>query len=349
MHITALVDAVDHVCCRYRIQAYRPYFERAGHQLALCPWPRSYWSRLRLERLIGETDAVIVQRRLLTSWQLYQLHRASRLLIFDFDDAVYQRDSYARKGPINSRRHARFAATVKTADAVVAGNDFLAAEARRWTGAERIHVIPSLVDPDRYLVAEHERSGKGVQLAWIGCSSTLKGLELSRNLFETIGEQCPGLSMKIICDRFPQLRRLSIIECPWTEEDEARELATSDIGVSWLPDDGWSRGKCGLKVLQYMAAGLPVVANPVGVQADMVKHGQTGLHASTADEWCSAIRTLMNDPVLRRRMGEAGRRRVEREYSVELGAARWLQLLDSLFTFRARKLESKTVACERET
>lgn len=349
MHITALVDAPDHVCCRYRILAYQPYFETAGHRLSLCPWPQSYWSRFRLEKLVGATDAVIVQRRLLTSWQLYQIHRACRLLIYDFDDAVFQRDSYARKGPDNPRRQARFAAVVKTADAVVAGNDFLASEARRWSNPERVHVIPSLVDPERYLVAGHVRAGAGVQLAWIGCSSTLKGLELNRELLDAVGARCPGLRMKIICDRFPQFRDLPVIECPWSEEDEARELATADIGVSWLPDDGWSRGKCGLKVLQYMAAGLPVVANPVGVQAHMVTHGVTGFHATTADEWTAAFSRLMCDPDLRRRMGEAGRRRIEREYSVEIGAARWIDLLDSLSTIRARGSVSKTVACKRES
>lgn len=349
MHITALVDAPDHVCCRYRILAYRRYLERAGHRLSLSPWPQSYWSRLRLDKLVGETDAVIVQRRLLTDWQLYQLHRASRLLIYDFDDAVFQRDSYARKGPVDPRRLARFAAVVKMADAIVAGNAFLAVEAARRAEPRRVHVIPSLVEPARYLLAGHEHAGKGVRLAWIGCSSTLKGLELSRSLFEAIGDHCHGLRMKIICDRFPQFRSLPVVARPWSEEDEARELATADIGVSWLPDDSWSRGKCGLKVLQYMAAGLPVVANPVGVQADMVTHGETGFHATTPEEWCAAIDRLMYDPGLRRRMGQAGRQRVERDFNVALGAARWIELLDSLSTLRARERLPTTVHLERKT
>ena len=107
-------------------------------------------------------------------------------------------------------------------------------------------------------------------------------------------------------------------------------MAAADVGISWVPDDLWSRGKCGLKVLQYMAAGLPVVANPVGVQADLVRHGETGFLARTPAEWVEALRRLGADPELRCRLGAAGRRRVEAEFSVEAGAARWLTLLHGL-------------------
>src|SRR5439155_14922425 len=103
-----------------------------------------------------------------------------------------------------------------------------------------------------------------------------------------------------------------------------------DVGISWAPDDGWSRGKCGLKVLQYMAAGLPVVANFVGVYAEMVRPGETGFLADTADEWVEAVARLAADAALRRRLGAAGRRRLEADYSVAAGAERWLDLLDEL-------------------
>ena len=109
-----------------------------------------------------------------------------------------------------------------------------------------------------------------------------------------------------------------------------RRSAAADIGISWLPNDLWSRGKCGLKVLQYMAAGLPVVANPVGVQGDMVRHGETGFLANTDEEWLEAIGRLARDPVLRQCMGRAGRRRVEAHFSVGTGFASWLSLLGRL-------------------
>ena len=111
---------------------------------------------------------------------------------------------------------------------------------------------------------------------------------------------------------------------------EAEEIADADIGLSWLPDDTWSLGKCGLKVLQYMAAGLPVVANPVGMNREMVIHGETGFLASTREEWATAVTRLARDPQLRQQMGAAGRQFVERHYSVQRWAPVFAELIDRL-------------------
>jgi glycosyltransferase involved in cell wall biosynthesis len=330
VHLTALIESPDHVCCRYRLAAFQPYLEQLDHSLELRPFPRAWWSRLHLGLEVRHADVAILQRRLLPRWQRRLLRRAARVLLFDFDDAVFVRDSYAPRGPRSVTRLRRFAATVRAADVVVAGNAFLADAAAHWAGRHKVHVIPTCIEPDRYPLAAHTRAGKGVQLAWIGSSSTLRGLEKIAPLLETVGQRCPGVHLKVICDRFPELQHLPIIACPWSEASEARELAAADIGISWVPDDVWSRGKCGLKVLQYMAAGLPVVANPVGVHREMVRDGETGLLVETPRDWAESVGRLAADPDLRRRLGQAGRRRAERDYSVAAGAARWAELLASL-------------------
>jgi glycosyltransferase involved in cell wall biosynthesis len=326
VHLTALVESAEHVCCRYRIAAFRPHLERAGHTLELRPLPRPWWSWFRLGRELRHADAVVLQRKLPQRWQLFLLRRAARRLLFDFDDAVFLRDSYAPRGLHSAVRRRRFAAVVRSADAVVPGNDFLRAAA----GPARAFVIPTCVEPSRYPCAEHRRAGKGVQLVWVGSSSTLRGLEAVRPLLERLGQRLPGLRLKLICDRFLSLAHLLVLPCAWTESCEPGEIAAADIGISWLPDDDWSRGKCGLKVLQYMAAGLPVVANPVGVQAELVRHGETGFLATTPDEWTEAVARLAGDPALRRRLGSAGRQRVASDFSVAAGAARWIALLEEL-------------------
>lgn len=328
MKLTALVESPEHVCCRYRLAAYRPYLERAGHALELRPWPRRWWSWFRLERELGGADVVIVQRKRLAPWQVQRLRRAARFLVYDFDDAVFLRDSYSPRGFHSASRRQRFAALVRAADAVVAGNSYLLRKASYWAPRERLHVIPTCVDPSQYALAQHARAGDGVELVWIGAASTLQGLEAIRPLLEQVGQECPGVGLKLVCDRFLQLRQLPVLACPWSQASEAAVLAASDIGISWIPNDPWSRGKCGLKVLQYMAAGLPVIANPVGVQADLVWHGETGYLAETPDQWVEAVNRLAHDPDLRRRLGQAGRRRVETDYSVAAGATHWLRLLD---------------------
>jgi glycosyltransferase involved in cell wall biosynthesis len=329
VHLIALVESADHICCRYRLEAFRPHLEAAGHTLELRPLPRDAWSRLWLARGLRGA-AVVLQRKLLPAWELARLRGAAGLLLFDFDDAVFLRDSYSRRGLRHSRRLRRFAAAMRACDAVVAGNAFLAAHAARWAGAGRVHVIPTCVDPALYPAAEGRPRDGDVQLVWVGSSSTLRGLGAAAPMLEQLGRRVPGLRLKIICDRFLHLWCLPVVACPWTEDGEAWEIAAADVGISWAPDDDWSRGKCGLKVLQYMAAGLPVVANPVGVHAEMVRHGETGFLADTADDWVESVGRLARDADLRARMGRAGRERLERHYAVAGGAARWLEVLDAL-------------------
>lgn len=328
MQVIALVDAPDHVCCRYRVAAFRPWLEEAGHSLELVSLPRSWLQRWFLFRRLHGA-AVLLQRQLLPTWQLAQLRDKARLLLFDFDDAVFLRDSYAPRGFHHPRKMGRFVATMAAADAVIAGNSFLAEHAAGYGSADRVHIIPTCVDEARCRPTSRGHSD-GKQLVWVGSSSTLKGLERIAPMLEQLGRAIPGLRLKVICDRFPVFEHLQVIPCPWSEATESKEIATADVGVTWIPDDPWSRGKCGLKLLQYMAAGLPVIANPVGVHPEMVRHGETGYLATTGAEWIDAVHRLTSDQEARRRMGRAGRARLEADYSVRTGAQRWLDLLARL-------------------
>lgn len=206
---------------------------------------------------------------------------------------------------------------MEVVDSVIAGNDFLA-ECAREHGArpERIRVIPTCIDTDRYPLSGERSRTEGINLVWIGSSSTLVGLESQRAVWERIGREMPEVRLRVICDRFPSFDGLEVVAVPWREATEASELGQADVGVSWIPDGLWSRGKCGLKVLQYQAAGLPVIANPVGVHAEMIESGVTGRLASTADEWVEAVRSLRDAPEECERMGRAARSAVERDYSI---------------------------------
>ncbi len=335
MHLTALVESPNHVCCRYRLAAFRPFLEAAGHSLELQPLPRQWWNRLRLfHRLRGAN--VILQRRLLPAWQISALRRRVDRLLFDFDDAVFLRDSYAGRGLHHAGRLRRFAATVRASDAVLAGNAFLASRALEFAVGSRVYAVPTCVELARYSPKTPEQTQGPVQMVWVGSSSTLQGLEREAGLLEEIGSRVAGVHLKLICDRSLSLARLPVDFCPWSEASEAAEIAAADIGIARVPDDDWSRGKCGLKVLQYMAAGLPVVANPVGVHAEMVRHGESGFLARTPAEWVQAIDELATDPALRYRMGQAGRRIVEERYSVEVGARSWTGVLCELERTAAR-------------
>ncbi|QEH37902.1 D-inositol-3-phosphate glycosyltransferase [Aquisphaera giovannonii] len=320
MRLLALVDSPEHVCCRYRIRAFDEAMARAGWGVQYRAIPTGLISRLRLLAAAAEFDAVILQRKLLPGWQLGILRRHARRLIFDFDDAVLYRDSYDPRGPYSRRRSARFAATVRASDAVIAGNDFLAdCSLRAGAPAHRVRTVPTCIDPREYpspAFLSPGNSGEHVDLVWIGSASTLQGLQARKPLWDHLGREVAGLRLRVICDAFPAFDALPVIPIPWSRAWEAADLAAGQIGVSWIPDDPWSRGKCALKVLQYQAAGLPAVANPVGMHAEVIEEGVTGYLADTPGEWAAAIRTLAADPGLRRRMGRQARERLEARYSV---------------------------------
>lgn len=332
MHLIGLVESPGHVCCRYRLAAFRSHLEEAGHRLELRSIPRHAWSWFSFVRALPQDSILIIQRKFLRPWQLFLLGRGGRKLVFDVDDAVYLRDSYSPKGFEHPARRRAFARMMRAVDAVAAGNRFLAEEARHCN-APGVTIIPTCVNVTAYPAAEHRREGNA-ELVWIGSSSTLQGLERIRPMLDGIGRRNRGVRLKLVCDRFIELAELPVVPCRWSEANEASELASADIGIGWVPDDPWSRGKCALKLLQYMAAGLPVVANPVGVQATIVHHGENGYLAETPEQWLDAIGRLVNDAALRQRMGEAGRRLVERDYSLAAGASKWHALLDRLRSAR---------------
>jgi glycosyltransferase involved in cell wall biosynthesis len=339
MNALALVESPEHVCCRYRIRAFEPFLAASGVALVIESLAAGPLGRLFQFRRARTFDTVIVQRKLLPIWQVNALRRQARHLVFDFDDAVLYRDSYDPRGSFCRRRSERFARIVRLADTLIVGNDFLADCALR-AGArpEQIRVIPTCIATERYVPSSQRRTEPGLDLVWIGSASTARGLEQQRPLWESLGRQFPGLRMRVISNRFPRFDPLPVVDVPWSEATEAAEVASSDVGVTWVPDDLWSRGKCGLKVLQYQAAGLPVIANPVGVHTEMIQPGVTGFLAESPADWAAAIGTLVADPELRRRLGQNARGAVEAGYSVKAWASTFVSALAGSRSARAPKV-----------
>ena len=215
----------------------------------------------------------------------------------------------------------RFAATVTAADWVVVGNSYLEAETRRHTG--RVTVLPTAVDLAKYEPRAWPAKPSGpVVMGWIGDTGSVAYLESQREIFEAIGKAVPDLVFRVISSRFPKYEHLKVEEVRWTPEAEGPTLRSFDLGVMPMPDDPWSKGKCALKILQYMASGVPAVASPVGMNADLIRQGENGIAPTTVDEWVKAVSLLASDPGLRARMGAAGLRTVEEGYALSVTAPR---------------------------
>ncbi|GIW88795.1 MAG: hypothetical protein KatS3mg108_3119 [Isosphaeraceae bacterium] len=327
MNVLALVESPHHVCARYRVLAFRPALIRRGLSLQIQSLSTNPVRRIAQLRDAARYDIVLLQRKLLPRWQLALLRRAARRLVFDFDDAILYRDSFDPRGPHCPRRRRRFAALMRSVDAVLAGNPFLGQLAvDHGLPAPRLTLIPTCIDCHRY----HPKSAPSstpLTLVWIGSSSTLQGLETSAPLWRRIGREVPGVRLRLVCDRFCRFDPLPVEPIPWSEAIEAAAVASADVGISWLPDDLWSRGKCGLKLLQYMAAGLPVVANSVGVQTSLITHGQNGFLAHSDDDWINLLVELTAHPDARQRLGLNARRFVERHYDLRAWESTFLDAL----------------------
>ena len=166
-----------------------------------------------------------------------------------------------------------------------------------------------------------------VDLVWIGSRSTRRYLVKLTPLLEDLAQELPQLRLKIIADFDLPASKLTVLSVPWREQTEALELASAHIGIAPMADNSWTRGKCGLKVLQYMAAGLATVASMAGVHRDIVEQGVSGFLAASTDEWREALRRLIVDAPLRERIGARGKREATERFSLAATFARMQSLL----------------------
>jgi glycosyltransferase involved in cell wall biosynthesis len=251
----------------------------------------------------------------------------ARVDVYDFDDALPVGSiapSNARYGWLKreSQQSIRY---LRCARLVLAGSSYLAELASQH--ASRVEVVPSCIEPATRPLRTHEDVDV-LTVGWIGTWSTARYLEAMLGVFERLW--AAGLAFRLvavgaeIAFTAPWFRPR-----PWSLEREAGELAEFDIGIMPMPDDPWTRGKCGYKILQYFAAGLPVVASPVGLTPSLVGPDR-GRLAGTEREWVAAIRDLAADTAVRRQLGANGRRLVEADYSYARWAPEVARLLRSL-------------------
>lgn len=247
--------------------------------------------------------------------------------ILDYDDAVFHHYDMNKKAVIKIIFGNKHKAIMKNASVVIAGNEYIADYARK-ANAKSVDIVPTAVDLGKYSIPDNKfnslKNKKNI-IGWIGQRSTAQFLFQLGDLIKNIAKD--NLASFSAIGIEPSFCHLPINCIPWSSETEASELSSFDIGIMPLTDGPFERGKCGYKLIQYMACGLPVVASPVGVNTRIVEHGVNGFLAESQDEWDHAFRTLIANPELRIQMGMAGRKKVEREYCLQVTAPRLLQII----------------------
>lgn len=322
MKFLCLGKSIDEASTRYRLQ---PLMQRLAesHEVQFQSTEMKLPAKLKLLLTARQFDTVIIQRKLFAPWFIRALKKRVRRLVFDFDDAIFVSSS----GKSSSSRMSKFKALCQVVDIVFAGNDYLAAAAvDAGVASDRVYFTPTSVETRRYVLKDVIPEINPT-LVWIGSSSTRRYLDFLTPALERLGGQIPNLQLKVISDFEFHLDGMNVINIPWSETAEVRELASSHIGIAPMIDDPWTRGKCALKVLQYMAARLPVVSSRCGANSQVIVEGETGFLAESEEEWCHAIEQLVNDPALKLSMGTAGRERVVEKFGRTAVITRALEAL----------------------
>jgi glycosyltransferase involved in cell wall biosynthesis len=278
-------------------------------------------TRLRRRLTAADWDVSLVQRQvdLLPTLELERKAADAGRLVLDVDDAIWLDSTEGARGHRlavlkGTPRKVRWLAG--RADAVVAGNELLAEWLAKYSA--NVQVVPSLVEHREIAVRQHE-PGDRIVLGWIGSPTTATYLPHLVAPLAKLQSEAPDVRFELLAvgGPAPDIPGVEVRFEPWSEERERDFLAEVDIGLMPLEDTPWARGKCSYKALQYMAAGIPVVADDVGVSASVIGHEHSGLIPRSEAEWTEFVVTLARDAELRNRLGAAGRARIANEFSVE--------------------------------
>lgn len=280
----------------------------------------SYGQRLKALMERQQFDLIWIEKEALP-W--FPLWIEQRLLthtpyVLDFDDAVFHNYDRHRLGLVRRLYGHRIDGLMARASLVVCGNDYLAQRARQ-AGATWVEQLPTVIDVQRYPL--QMRNDNAVpKVVWIGSPSTAKYLDLLKRPLQQLARQ-QRFVLRVVGAQYA-IEGVDVENLAWTEDSEVQAIADCDVGVMPLLDSPWELGKCGYKLIQYMACGLPVVASPVGVNETIVSHGVDGLLASQAEDWSTHLGRLLADPALSTRMGQAGRHKVEQAYCLQVTSSR---------------------------
>ncbi len=337
---------------RIRFYQYLPFLRRQGFRVDVAPLlgdayltalyggrPRrtvsaagAYFDRLFRLLRFGAYDLLWIEGELfpwLPPWIEQFLSAAGVKFMADYDDALFHRYDMAKNPLIRAVLGKKIDAIMSGAALITTGNAYLARRAAR-AGAKRIRILPSVVDLDRYRI-KPSPANQRFTIGWIGSPVTTPFLREMGPILSTVCLDHKACLQTVGAENGFAMGPVPLTRRPWSEETEVRDISGFDVGIMPLPDNPWTRGKCGYKLIQYMACAKPVCASAVGVNTEIVDHGKNGFLVETEAEWVAALERLAEDPGLREKMGRHGRRKVEEYYSLQQTAPKLADLIRALY------------------
>lgn len=308
--------------------AYLAHKYAKGHA-RICDIFRAFATRLWRVFMVKRGSLVFIEYELIpycpAFFELWLSWRKCRMVV-DYDDALFHQYDTHRNSWVRRFLGNKIANVMRLATSVIVGNAYLSKYAQ-YSGATRIYILPTVIDLMRYRIKDVKSRSPVFTIGWIGSPTTVRYL---KQIAPALAEVCKG-GRGVVCliGSGPiDLPGLPLELIAWDEDTEVENIRRFDVGIMPLPDEPWTRGKCGFKLIQYMACGLPVVASPIGVNCEIVENGVNGYLATTTGEWIIALESLRADFELRIRMGLAGRRLVEEKYTLDVTKPRMLKLLE---------------------
>ncbi len=355
MRVLALVPGIYDTSPgqRYRLEQWEPLLRERGVEITYEPFESSELHEIvykhgqlgnKLKLVAGAVSRRTGLLSKIKNYDVVYIFREAALLgppvferlisqtrvpmVFDFDDAIFL--SY--KSPSNGYlSYLKFAGKTKTicrlAAHVMVGNPYLADYARQVN--QNVTIIPTTIDTAKYKGLTNKDSRDKILIGWTGSHSTVQHLDTLRGALQKLAKLEP-VRLRVIGTSSYQLEGVDVEVRKWRSETEVEDLEDIDIGIMPLPDDSWSKGKCGAKALQFMGMSIPTVCSPVGVNTDIIQDGQNGLIANSEDEWIEKLSLLIRSKSLREQLGNAGRKTVEQRYSALSQAPRVYEILKSV-------------------
>lgn len=334
----------ENINCSYEplfSNEYLETFYETGERpfmLVLRSYIRRLWNLLR----VHEYDIIIIEKELLPyTPALFErlLARLQTPYIVDYDDAIFHNYDLSDNPIIRRLLGRKIDVVMRGADAVVVGNEYLASRAKE-AGASRIEIIPTVIDFEKYSHAppteEHPFT-----IGWIGSPTTAQYIEKIAPALRKICEK-RDTRVVLVGSGAIELPGVPVKIREWSEETEIDDIASFDVGIMPLTDTPWERGKCGFKLIQYMACGKPVVASPVGVNAEIVEDGYNGFHAESEAEWIESLGRLADDIELAIQMGERGRQIVENQYNLAATTVHWRDIIKNTVGMKKKDVDRST-------
>ena len=337
---------------RFRFEQYLDILTAHGHKYRLAPflsvatWNILYKPDHAVAKVLGIMGGFVRRLGLLVTVPGYDfvfVHREAapigppvfewliakvlgKKIIYDFDDAIWLANtSEANKIAAGIKWHHKVADICRWAYKNSCGNAYLAAYSRQFN--PNAVVNPTTIDTVHLHNQVRDQASPGrLVIGWTGTHSTLKYLNQVVPVLAKLETEGLDFEFRVISNQPPALQLRSLVFLPWRKETEIADLLGFHVGLMPLEDDPWAQGKCAFKALQYMALGIPALVSPVGMNTEVVQHGQNGFVCATATEWEASLRQLLLDADLRQRMGSAARDTVEQRYSVRANTGNFLGL-----------------------